>query len=365
MVELSPSIGKVAGIPVELHWTFILLLIFALVLSWPGLYLFIVFVLLFACVFLHELAHSITAKRRNIPVQKIILYPLGGGSIIDMENIKPSLEFRIALAGPATNFFLSGVFGLLVVFLPAGMIKVFIQLLFVLNVLLAVSNIAPAFPLDGGRIFRSYMQKKHSFLDATKITVKATNVVIVILIIFTFVYVAVENQSFLYDEMVILWDFFIAAFLYSATRTELQTAFIKTYASNIKVKAALNKHYFLVSKNVSLARLYSLTLKSPTNLIAFKEDDSYKVVYRLSQSILSKAIKGGPYESIDKFSIEVPKISYYDNLPNALDKMETYSTNILAVKKGNKLAGFLFRNHVESIIALHISRKGRRKNSKQ
>jgi len=361
MVEPSPEIGKVGDIPVQLHWTFILLLIFAFVLSWPGLYLFIVFVLLFACVFLHELAHSITAKRRNIPVQKIVLYPLGGGSIIDMENVKPDLEFRIALAGPATNFFLSGVFGLLVVFLPAGMIKVFIQLLFILNILLAVSNIAPAFPLDGGRIFRSYMQKKHNFLDATKITVKATNAVIVVLIIFTFAYVAVENQSFLYDGMVILWDFFIAAFLYGATRTELQAAFIKTYASGIKVRAALNKHYFLVSKNVSLAKLYSLTLKNPSNLIVFKEGDAYKVIYRLSENILSKAIKGKPYGSIDKLNVEAPKISYYANLPNALEKMDTYTTNILAVTKGNKLVGFLFRNHVESVIVLHISHKGRRR----
>jgi len=361
MVELSPEIGKIAGIPVQLHWTLILMLVFALLLSWPGVYLFAIFALLFVFVFLHELAHSITAKRNKIPVQKIILYPLGGGSIIDLEHVKPDLEFRISLAGPATNFLLSGIFGLLAVLLPSGSIEQFVQLLFVLNALLAVSNIAPAFPLDGGRIFRSYMQRKHSFLDATKITAKATNAVIIILIASTVAYVAIENAGFLNDEVVILWDLFIAVFLYGATRTELQTAFIKTYASSIKVRSAINRQYFLVSKNISLARLYSLALKKPVNLIAFKQGNRYKIINRLSQNILGKAIKGEAYEKIDRLSMEVPTISYYENLPNALEKMETYSTNVLAVEKNNKLAGFLFKNHAEAIIALHISHKRRRK----
>ena len=76
MVNISPYIGSISGIKIQLHWSFVLLLVFSLVLSF---YLFAVIVLLFVCVLLHELAHSITSKRNGIGVKKIILLPIGGG----------------------------------------------------------------------------------------------------------------------------------------------------------------------------------------------------------------------------------------------------------------------------------------------
>ena len=99
MAGASPNIGSIYGIPIELHWTFIVMMLLALAIS---VNLFIIFVLLFVCVFLHELAHSVTAIRNNISVKKIILYPLGGGSMIDMDEVPPKLEFMIAIALPPT-----------------------------------------------------------------------------------------------------------------------------------------------------------------------------------------------------------------------------------------------------------------------
>ena len=189
MAGASPNIGSIYGVPIELHWTFIVMMLLALAIS---VNLFIIFVLLFVCVFLHELAHSVTAIRNNISVKKIILYPLGGGSMIDMDEVPPKLEFMIAIAGPVSSFLLAFIFGIAVIFIPAGTIELFVQLLFILNLLLAVFNILPWFPLDGGRVLRSWLEKKRDFLSATKLTVNISNAIIVLFVIGTIAFVAVR-----------------------------------------------------------------------------------------------------------------------------------------------------------------------------
>ncbi len=80
MAVQSLGIGKIFGIEIELHWTFLLLLLFTLLIS---TFVFILIVLLFVCVLIHELAHSITSLRNGIKVKKIILLPIGGASIIE------------------------------------------------------------------------------------------------------------------------------------------------------------------------------------------------------------------------------------------------------------------------------------------
>src|SRR5271170_3744124 len=113
MVDLSPKIGSIGGIDIQLHWTFIMLLIFILFLSF---YLFVIWVLLFVCVLIHELVHSITSKRNGIKVKKIVLYPLGGGSIIDFEKVSPEIEFRISIVGPIASLLIAMIVGILTIY---------------------------------------------------------------------------------------------------------------------------------------------------------------------------------------------------------------------------------------------------------
>ncbi|MCL4371927.1 M50 family metallopeptidase [Candidatus Marsarchaeota archaeon] len=351
MAGASPYIGKVYGIPVELHWTFIIMMLIALALSF---YLFLIFVLLFACVFLHELAHSVTAKRNNIEVKKIILYPLGGGSMIDLDNIPSKLEFRISLAGPVSSFLLGFAFGALVVFTPAGIVKSLIQLLFLLNILLAVFNILPWFPLDGGRVLRSYLQKKHDFLRATQITVNASNAIIALFIIGTLVFVAVENgYSLLYKEFIVLWDVFIAVFLYGGAKAELQNAYIKEYTKGIKASAALSRNFVFLNHRPKLIDVYKTMLKSHKHIILFMENGKVYVVSRLPQGIIPIAqIRGNER---DIASIEVPTIESTAPLFSALSRMQDDNIGLVAVLKGKKILGVLLKQHVESLISLHVS----------
>lgn len=112
--------------------------------------------LFFGSVLFHELAHSVVALHYKIPVHSITLFLFGGVARIGREPSKPIQEFNIAVAGPLASFFLAGVFGTLLLFFPstqmAGAIGKFLG---GSNFILAVFNLAPGFPLDGGRIFRA------------------------------------------------------------------------------------------------------------------------------------------------------------------------------------------------------------------
>ena len=170
MANGSVGIGKIAGINIELHWMFILLIALFFFIS-PLLGL--IWILLFVCVLIHELSHSITARRNGIKVVKIVLLPIGGASMIEEINIDPRVEFNIAIVGPIMSLFLGGLFGILVLFTPPGMITFIVQYLFVINIFLGIFNILPAFPMDGGRVLRSYLENKHNFYEATMLTAKA------------------------------------------------------------------------------------------------------------------------------------------------------------------------------------------------
>ena len=360
MADISPYIGSLFGIKIQLHWSFILLLAFSLILS---LYLFVIIVLLFVCVLLHELAHSITSKRNGIGVKKIILLPIGGASMIDMEEIDPKVEFRISISGPIASIFIGLVLGAVAVVIPGGSIRHLVQLLFLINILLGVFNLMPGFPLDGGRVFRSYEQRKHSFFDATKITVKLSKIVIALFILGTVVYAAIiPGYSFAYREFIVFWDVLIAVFLYGGAQAEYQTAYVREMAADLKVKDAISKNYAMVKPGTTIGELYGILMKEHTHIILVDYGKNVKLVegVRLGSS-LNTAYMSTP---VDKFCKDIPYIDYNKQLPSAIDKMRNDNTGVIAVRRFGKIVGVLVIQHVESVVALHISRKNSIRNEK-
>ncbi len=112
--------------------------------------------LLFGSVLFHELSHSVVALRYKIPVHSITLFIFGGIARIGREPSKPVQEFNIAVAGPLASFFLAVAFGAIKLLFPADqMVGALAGYLFVSNAALGAFNLAPGFPLDGGRIFRA------------------------------------------------------------------------------------------------------------------------------------------------------------------------------------------------------------------
>ncbi|MGB9732788.1 MAG: site-2 protease family protein [Candidatus Micrarchaeia archaeon] len=353
-MDLSPSIGKIFGIEIELHWTFLLLLLFTFLLS---IYLFFLIVLLFVCVLLHELAHSITSIRNGIRVKKIILLPIGGASIIDNIAVNPQVEFNIAIAGPIMSLFLAGIFGMLAILSPPGIIRGTMQVMFEMNVLLGVFNLLPAFPMDGGRVFRSYLQKKRSFYDATLLTVKVSKYLMGIILIGTFAFLVFgESFSLSYREFVALWNFIIVMFLYSGAQAEEESVKIKKETEGLRLRSAITKHFIYVKPNTNLYALYRKVLKEQEHIVITKLKDRYAYVD------LRKRRREDIRLAKDA-AVPIPSMRASAPLADALSLIGNTDASIIAVLDGKKFLGIATLGSIESIISLHML-SGRRRKSK-
>ncbi len=127
--------------------------------------------LFFASVLAHELAHSLVGKANGVPISNITLFIFGGVAVMTHEARKPGAEFRMAIAGPICSLVIGGIFGLFLL-IPAvnDPVETMITWLAVMNGVLAVFNLVPGFPLDGGRVLRSVLWKTTgSYLIASRI----------------------------------------------------------------------------------------------------------------------------------------------------------------------------------------------------
>ncbi|MDZ7720708.1 MAG: site-2 protease family protein [Balneolaceae bacterium] len=186
----SLKIGRFAGIKVQIHWTFWLLFLFIgfLVFTKDGTFADLIwhslFIMgLFICVVLHEFGHALTAKNYGIPTRSITLLPIGGLASLKKIPDNPKEEFLVAIAGPAVNVVIAII---LVIFVPTetytsmdpetlqeelSMITPdnFLFYLLTANIALVLFNLIPAFPMDGGRIFRAILTMKMGRIKATQI----------------------------------------------------------------------------------------------------------------------------------------------------------------------------------------------------
>lgn len=353
MAQGSVKIGNIFGIDIELHWLFILLI---LVFIWISPLLGLIWILLFVCVLVHELSHSVTAQRNGIKVSRIILLPIGGASIIDLVEIDPKVEFNISIAGPITSLALGGLFGILVIFTPMGLLTYIVQYLFVINILLGLFNLLPAFPMDGGRVLRSYLQKKKNFYDATMVTAKVSRYFMALIIIATAIWVIVPYGSTANKETMFIWDLIIVFFLYEGMRAEESNAQIRNETKGMKLGDTIGKNYSLIGWDAKSDALYSLITRKGGHIILTKSPAGvYYLVNVFDQNALGKANR------VSDLAVEVPNLQNSTKMADALASIESTQFRIGAVLKGKKLLGVSTGQHITALINLRMSRKTRGK----
>ena len=270
----SFQIARIRGISIKVHISFFLILILGAV-QWGGmtgtiggaLYGVVLMILLFTCVTLHELGHSLVAVHFGIPVREITLLPLGGVSLITRNPDKPIQEMLIAIAGPLVNVVIAAILfvalggfggvdllngrGLL---LNMGKPSLTSMLLWLLaaNVSLVVFNLIPAFPLDGGRFMRALLAMPLGYRRATRIASIVGQVIALGIGIFGLV-----------DGNFIL--ILIAVFVFFGAGQETATADSKTVLTTRRVGDAYNKNALtlVVGDRVSKVVDYLLTSHQP------------------------------------------------------------------------------------------------------
>lgn len=191
----SFKIAEFGGTSVRVHYTFFLLLAWLGTVFWlqggpvaalDGL-LFVI--LLFVCVVLHEFGHIIAARRYGIRTRDVTLLPIGGVASLERMPEKPAQEVIVALAGPAVNFVIVGI--LMLIFgaqldLRAPQISAefgsnLASRLATVNLALAVFNLIPAFPMDGGRVLRALLGFVMSYRSATEVAARVGQALAIVL----------------------------------------------------------------------------------------------------------------------------------------------------------------------------------------
>jgi stage IV sporulation protein FB len=172
-------LGSVRGIEIRLHVTFLLLIVLVVLAGTqpgsPGVLGQLAWItVVFSSVVVHELAHSLLARRRGMTVKGITLLPIGGVSEIEQLPDHPRDEFLVAGVGPLTSLAMAGAFGVITVavgadLFPPGLVGGDLTARIAwMNLLLAGFNLLPAFPLDGGRVLRAWLAQRKGLGPATQ-----------------------------------------------------------------------------------------------------------------------------------------------------------------------------------------------------
>lgn len=266
MFRHTVPLGRILGIPIGLDYSWFLVFV---LLTWSfaigyypaefpewsvSLYWILgalTAIMLFVSVLLHELGHSIVARRYKIPVKSITLFIFGGVAQITSEPPKASAEFWIAIAGPIVSLLLALLFGFLqTVFLTFSPVLALMKYLAFINGILVLFNLIPGFPLDGGRVFRAVVWGiTRNFYRATMIAASVGRA-----IAFMFIFFGVW-QIFTGNVTDGIWIVFIGWFLETAASAQINQQVLQNTMAGHKVSEAMGKNFAFIPDNYTLQRL--------------------------------------------------------------------------------------------------------------
>lgn len=251
----SLKIARIAGINVYVHISFLLLVIW---FSWgyyqagqtaqAALYGAIFICTVFGIVVLHELGHALTARYYGIQTKDITLFLFGGVARLERMPDDPKKELVVALAGPAVNVVLAGVCYLFLTEIPKlenyqrfdEVFKNFVGDLFYINIVLAVFNMIPAFPMDGGRVLRAILAMFMDYVRATQLAASLGQ--------------ALAIGLGLYGLMIGAYmAVFVAFFVWIAASQEAHVASIRSALAGVPVARAMIRQFQVLSPHQPLA----------------------------------------------------------------------------------------------------------------
>ncbi len=295
---------------------------------------------LFASVIIHEFCHSLVARRYGLGVQGITLFLFGGAAELVKEPSSPKSEFWIAIAGPITSFVLSGLFYIIASqsILPIPLIALS-QYLGMINLVLAIFNLVPAFPLDGGRILRSILWQWKGQLDwATKIASRMGAWFAWALIILGLVSIA--TGLFVGG----LWWILLGAFLRMSANGAYEQLKVRQYLKGLPVSQFMQTNPITVPPNMTLSDFVeNIVYRHQPSTVPIVEDGELKGCVDINK------IKRLPHREWTKHHVsDLAKSCPVDaqatpqsDVSEALEKMQSSGQTSLIITIDNRLLGIL------------------------
>ncbi len=359
----SLSLGKLLGIKVELHWSFLLiagLMIASLALFQPQALLPIIvfFSLLFLTVFLHELTHSVVSLQRGFRVKKIVLLPIGGVALSEKLPEKPLDEFLIAASGPIFNFAVALVLLFLVSFFPLpfpensffqlfksfilgsalfeqALLKYPLFALFWINLILGSFNLfLPALPLDGGRVLRSILGTKLGYMKATSI-VSRTSTFVALLLFLSVFFLGILAPI-------------IGLIILFGSKEEERLVKLKYFFSGIRVSEAIEKKPLVLKGSTPLKTALKEMLQRKKTIALVKLRKEYGVL-SAAQFIEQREKLSEP---VSKIAVKTEPVNYNESVSSVLERILSGNSVFIPVLKKGKLAGAINSEKLEKFLQL-------------
>ena len=355
----SFTLGRIAGIRVELHVTFLLFIVWIAITN--GLLrgdltraatTVALLLLVFVCVLLHELGHALTARRFGIVTRDIVLLPIGGVARLQRMPDRPGQEILVAVAGPAVNIVIAALLLGLMTFLglSAGEARLgggILEALFLVNLFMVAFNMIPAFPMDGGRVLRALLALRVPYARATRI---ASLVGQGIALLF--------GAFGLFGGHPML--LFVALFVFLAAAEERALVQTRGSLSGLPVRAAMMTEFVRLDVSDPVRRAVDLLIAGSQQ--DFPVLDGDLPVGVLTRADLLRALQGG---DVTRAVGEIvnPEALFADSgepLEGAVQRMREHNLSALAVRTEGRLVGLLTLENIGDLLLVQDAIRRRR-----
>jgi Zn-dependent protease len=345
-MKWSWHVGKIAGIDLKIHLTFVFILI------WYGLSTYLgggsltaalnnvlLILALFFSVVLHEFGHALTARLFGIATRDITLLPIGGIARLESMPEDPKEELIVSIAGPAVNAVIAG--GLFTGLLLSGffnpplimaeMLNNFWLQLTVANITLVLFNLIPAFPMDGGRVLRSILALFMDHLKATRIASYIGRGLALVMGIAGF--------------FVNPWLILTAAFVWFGAGAEAQSVELKVGLKGLLVRDAMLSHYYQVEANQPLSDVFQLAMSTGQRHMPVVSNGNFLGIIRRADLLKAIDRLGNRAPAYAAIGVEPTSLDPGMPLNDVLPKFTAHQ--VLPVLEGRQLIGLITPESVQ------------------
>ena len=366
------NLGKIFGIQIRLHYSWFI--IFALLVvslvspDWDSGFAWgigiITCILFFASVVAHEMSHSLVGRANGIPVSSITMFIFGGMAMMTKEAARPGAEFKMAAAGPVCSAILGAISLLIWMFAPLHpLVATMFAWLMYMNFALAVFNLIPGFPLDGGRIFRAFLWRRSGdFRGATRL---ATRVGQGVAYVFIGGGIAIVILSQFFPSQVPfglnwfsgVWIAFIGWFLLNAAQSSYRQTEWREALRRFTASQVMTGGYPVVPPGVTLSRLVEEHIFPSAHRLFWVAGEEEKVAGVLPLDAVKKVPRDKwsmtAVRDIMKPLTQLDSVSPDTGALEVLEKMNATNADQVLVLAGGRIKGLVTRENLMGFLRVH------------